>query len=113
MERRIGALNTYLRGWIGHFHLADTKSVIDDLDSWIRRRLRMCMLKQWQKPRTKYQNLVAPGVDPEEARKLAGFRLGYWHLPRTPQVNEALDSAYWHRQGLLSLVAAYRLLRVA
>ncbi len=34
-------------------------------------------------------------------------------LSRTPQVNKALDFAYWHRQGLLSLVATYRLLRVA
>ncbi len=112
MERRIGALNTYLRGWMGYFHLADTKSVIDNLDSWIRRRLRMCMLKQWKKPRTRYKNLVTLGVDPEEARKLAGSRLGYWHLSRTPQVSKALDLAYWRRQGLLSLADTYRLLRV-
>ena len=112
MERRLGELNTYLRGWIGYFRLADTESVIQDLDKWIRRRLRMCMLKQWKKPKTKYKNLVALGVNPEEARKLAGSRKGYWHLSKTPQMTKALDSAYWHRQGLLSLVTMYRLLRV-
>jgi group II intron reverse transcriptase/maturase len=112
MERRLGELNTYLRGWIGYFRLADTKSVIEELDGWIRRRLRMCMLKQWKKPKTSYRNLVALGIDPEEARKLAGSRKGYWHLSKTPQVSKALDSAYWRHQGLLSLVGTHRLLRV-
>jgi len=112
MERRLGELNTYLQGWIGYFRLADTESIIRDLDSWIRRRLRMCMLKQWKRSETKYKKLVVLGIHPEEARKLAGSRLGYWHLSRTPQMSKALDSAYWHRQGLLSLVATYRLLRV-
>ena len=112
MKRRLGELNTYLRGWIGYFRLADTKSVIEDLDSWIRRRLRMCMLKQWKKPQTRYRNLVALGIQPEEARKIAGSRKGYWHLSKTPQMSKALDSAYWHHQGLLSLVATYQLLRV-
>jgi len=112
MERRLGELNTYLRGWIGYFRLADTESVIQDLDKWIRRRLRMCMLKQWKKPKTKYKNLVALGVNPEEARKLAGSRKGYWRLSDTPQVNQALGLAYWQDQGLLSLVNTYRLLRV-
>ena len=112
MERRLGELNAYLRGWIGYFRLADTESVIQDLDKWIRRRLRMCVLKQWKKPETKYKNLVALGVNPEEARKLAGSRKGYWRLSDTPQVNQALGLAYWQSQGLLSLVTTYRLLRV-
>ncbi len=96
MEKRLENLNTYLRGWIGYFRLADTKSV---------RRLRMCMLKQWKKPKTKYRNPVTLGVEPDEARKLAGSRKGYWHLSKTPQVSKALDSACWQHQGLLSLVA--------
>lgn len=111
MERRLEELNTYLRGWIGYFRLADTGSVIDDLDKWIRRRLRACMLKQWKKPKTKYRNLVTLGVNHEEARKIAGSRKGYWHLSRSPAVNQALDGDYWYRQGLLSLTATYRLLR--
>jgi group II intron reverse transcriptase/maturase len=112
MKRRLGELNTYLRGWIGYFRLADTKSVIEELDGWIRRRLRMCVLKQWKRSKTRYRHLVTLGIDPEEARKLAGSRKGYWRLSKTPQMSKALDSAYWQSQGLLSLVATYRLLRV-
>ena len=113
LERRLGELNTYLRGWIGYFRLADTQSVIEDLDSWIRHRLRACLLKQWKKPKTKYRNLVTLGITPEEARKLAGSRKGYWHLARTEQAHKALDLAYWQDQGLLCLVDTYRELRFA
>ena len=113
MEQRLGQLNTYLRGWIGYFRLADTKSVIEDLDGWIRRRLRACLLKQWKKPKTKYRNLVTLGIAPEEARKLAGSRKGYWPLAKTEQVHKALGLAYWRDQGLLSLVDMYRQLHIA
>jgi hypothetical protein len=113
MERRLGELNTYLRAWIGYFRLADTESVIQDLDKWIRGRLRACLLKQWKKPKTKYRNLVTRGIPPNEAAKLAGSRKAYWHLAKTLQMSKALDLAYWQDQGLLSLVDTYRRLRFA
>src|SRR5690625_6177681 len=53
MEYRIKKLNQYLIGWCGYFSLADTPSVFANLDSWIRRRLRMCVWKEWKLPRTK------------------------------------------------------------
>lgn len=35
-----------LRGWIGYFALAETPSAIDDLEEWVRRRLRLCLWRQ-------------------------------------------------------------------
>ena len=58
MEYRIAKLNQYLIGWCGYFALADTKSVFKELDGWIRRRLRMCLWKNWKKPKTKIRNLI-------------------------------------------------------
>jgi len=43
----IGELQTCLRGWIGYFHLIETWTVLRDLDSWMRRRMRCFMVKQW------------------------------------------------------------------
>ena len=42
MKYRIEKLNQYLMGWCGYFALADTSSIFKSLDSWIKRRLRMC-----------------------------------------------------------------------
>jgi RNA-directed DNA polymerase len=56
MEERIQKLNQYLMGWCGYFSLADTSSSFRDMDKWIRRRLRMCLWKQWKNPRTKVKD---------------------------------------------------------
>lgn len=111
MQNRIRALNVYLQGWSGYFRIADTKSVFQSLDEWTRRRLRMCLLKQWKKPKTKKRNLVALGSSPEWASLISGSRKGYWRLANTPQMNKALGIAYWQFQGLKSLVERYNALR--
>jgi group II intron reverse transcriptase/maturase len=113
MEQRLHSLNTYLRGWVGYFRLADTPSILQPLDEWTRRRLRMCLLKQWKKSKTKKRNLVAQGIPSDWAGCISGSRKGYWRLANTPQVNKALGLAYWRNQGLFSLVEMYRSLRGA
>ncbi|MGI6514248.1 MAG: group II intron reverse transcriptase/maturase [Syntrophomonadales bacterium] len=113
MENRIELLNTYMVGWIGYFQLADTRSNIQALDEWIRRRLRMCYLKQWKKPKTRKRRLVALGVPPEWAALISGSRKGYWRLSNTPQVNKALGLAFWRDKGLRSLTERYDQLRSA
>jgi RNA-directed DNA polymerase len=62
MEMRIKELNQYLIGWCGYYALADTTRIFQELDEWIRRRLRMCMWKQWKLPRTKVKKLEALGI---------------------------------------------------
>lgn len=111
MNKRIKAINTYIVGWIGYYRLADTRSVFQSLDEWLRRRLRMCYLKQWKKPKTKRKKLVALGIPPEWAMLISASRKGYWRLSNTPQVNKALGLAFWQEQGLKSLVERYNELR--
>lgn len=113
MEQRLRDLNTYLQGWIGYFRLADTPSILQSLDEWVRRRLRMCLLKQWKKSQTKLRNLVAKGIPSDWAGRISCSRKGYWRLSNTPQVNKALGLAYWQDQGLISLTETYRNLRGA
>jgi len=60
--KRILRLNLYLRGWIQYFSLSDTPYILKMLEGWIRRRLRMCLWKQWKKILTKYRNLIKLGL---------------------------------------------------
>ena len=48
MERLVEELNRFLRGWLGYFRLAETPSRFEELDGWIRRRLRCFLLSQWK-----------------------------------------------------------------
>ena len=107
MSERIDKLNTYLKGWVGYFRLAQTRSIFERLDEWIRRRLRACLLKQWKSPSTKRCNLVLLGIPKEWATNISGSRKKYWRLSNTPQMNKALGLTYWQEQGLVSLVERY------
>ena len=111
MSNRIKKLNTFLIGWIGYYKLVDTRTVIQSFDEWVRRRIRMCYLKQWKKPKTKKKKLVALGVSPDWATRISGSRKGYWRLALTPQVNKALGITFLQNQGLKSLVLQYDKLR--
>jgi RNA-directed DNA polymerase len=112
LEEIIREVNQYLRGWIGYFRLADTFSVFEDLDSWIRRRLRQMIWKRWKRGRTRYRELVALGV-PRERAALGAVGTSPWRMSRTPVVNEALSNTYLQKLGLEGIGQRYRQLRRA
>ena len=111
MEERIKELNQYLIGWCGYFSLADTPSVFLNLDKWIRRRLRMCLWRQWKKPKTKVKRLISLGMPKEKAFEWGNTRKGYWRIAGSPILNRALDNRYWESNGLRSLEDRYNELR--
>jgi group II intron reverse transcriptase/maturase len=104
MKERIRQLNDYLKGWMGYFGLAQTRSVFTELEEWIRRRLRQVLWKQWKWPATRRRELRRLGLKEQAAREIAGTRKGYWRTAATPQLHQALGIAYWKNQGLVSLV---------
>lgn len=111
MEYRIQKLNQYLMGWCGYFALADTKSIFLELDEWIRRRLRMCLWKNWKKPKTKIRNLIQLGVPQWQAYEWGNTRKSYWRISNSPILHRTLGNSYWRNQGLKSLEARYENLR--
>jgi RNA-directed DNA polymerase len=104
-------VSTHLRGWTSYFRLADTPSPFQELDEWLRRRLRQLVWKRWKKARTRQRNLVAMGVPPSVACEASASGKGYWRLAASPPVHQALSNAYWHAQGLLSAKEQYHQLR--
>ena len=61
MAEGIQRLNRYLRGWMNYFGISQHLLPIEELDSWLRRRIRMCYWKQWRRPRTRIANLFKIG----------------------------------------------------
>ena len=62
MEVRIGKLSSLIGGWVNYFKIADMRKHCQRLDEWMRRRLRMCIWKQWKKIRCRRDNLVRLGI---------------------------------------------------
>lgn len=102
IERRIAALNRFIRGWAQYYRLADARSIFAELDGWILRRLRLCQWKQWKRVRTRLRELRALKLQEWHARELASCRKGYWRTAGAP-LNSAMPRGYWKTRGIISL----------
>ena len=101
--RMVTDLALYLRGWRGYFGYCETPSVLRDLDSWIRRRLRCVVWKQWKRGRTRFAELRRRGIGREQAARHAGSPHGPWRLSRSPALSHALPNVYLRSLGLPTL----------
>lgn len=111
MEQRVERLNVFLVGWGNYFSLADTPTPFQQIDEWLRRRLRMCLWKQWKKPRTKVKRLISLGIPNEKAYEWGNTRKKYWRIACSPILHRTLDLAYWRGLGLKSIKARYDWIR--
>jgi len=105
LEMMVQQLSIYLRGWQGYFGFCQTPSVLRDLDSWIRRRLRSAVWKQWKQGRTRFKELRRRGVDLALAATTAGSAHGPWRLSHSRALDLALPKAFFATLGLPELAA--------
>ena len=108
MEYRIKRLNQITTGWVNYFSIAKAKSIMKSLDEWIRRRLRMCIWKQWKKPKTKIKNLISLGVNKYKAYEWGNTRKGYWRIAHSPILSKSLTNKYFESISYQSLSARYQ-----
>jgi RNA-directed DNA polymerase len=104
LAHTIETLNPLLRGWINYFQLTQSKRALEELDGWVRRRLRCLLWRQWKRPRTRQRKLCALGLDTERAWHGAMNGRGPWWNAGASHMNQALPAAYFTRLGLLSLL---------
>jgi len=111
MPDRVSLLNRFLAGWTAYFALAETPSVFNEFDEWLRRRLRQVRWKEWKRCPTRRQNLRALGIPDHKARQWASSRKGYWRISGSPALQWAMPTAYWTQLGLVPIGERVRRLR--
>ena len=100
LARVISELRSYLLGWRGYFGFCETPSVLRAFDSWIHRRLRCYVWKQWKRGRRRFAELRRLGVGKNLAAQTAGSRKSCWHISRSPALSMSLPRAYLTELGL-------------
>jgi RNA-directed DNA polymerase len=108
----LDGLKPKLRGWASYFSVAETRNVFEDLDQWLRRKLRCMEWRQWKKPRTRMRKLIALGLDRESARKSAFNGRGPWWNAGASHMNAALPTSHLRKLGLISLLEEVQWLTV-
>ena len=96
----VSNLGVYLKGWRGYFGKVETRRVLGDLDSWIRRRLRSLIWTQQKRGRRRYDELRRRGIGKDLAAQTAGSHHGSWHLSRSPALGIAYPTRYFDALGL-------------
>jgi RNA-directed DNA polymerase len=105
LEKIVSELNLLILGWVRYFKLASCKSKLEDLDSWIRRKVRCYRLKQFKRGRTIYKMLVSRGIAAASARKAAYSGKGWWKKSMIPQIHHAMGNGWIQQEyGLKSLL---------
>ena len=103
MERRLGELRSFVRGWMGYFAIAAQLKLFASLEQWIRRRIRCCYWKRWRHVRTRIRELIALGVSRRQAIRHGISRKGPWHMAKTIASGVSMTNAWLADQGVLSL----------
>ena len=107
MAYRLDRLARYVRGWMNYFGISDYYRPIPEIDSWIRRRIRMCYWKQWRWVRTKVRNLLALGTSKRQAILTAISSKSYWHLSKTLATQTGMTNDWLKSEGLISVRALW------
>jgi len=100
-------LKQYTNGWIQYYGIADMKSLMVELNQWIRRRLRMYIWKQWKKVSAKYQNLMKLGATKKQAWEWANTRKGYWHMSNSWPLATTITNERLARRGYVDISKKY------
>ncbi len=109
----ITELNPVLRGWAAYFKLTEAKRALEELDGWIRRKLRCILWRQWKRPNTRATNLMKAGLTAEQSWRSATNQRGPWWNAGASHMNAAFRKSFFDRLGLVSLLDTTRRLQRA
>ncbi|MHC8331029.1 group II intron reverse transcriptase/maturase [Pseudomonas sp. LB3P25] len=114
MANVIERINPVLRGWAGYFKLSQSKRPLEEIDGWVRRKLRCVVWRQWKRPSTRARNLMRLGLSEARACKSAFNGRGPWWSSGASHMNQALPKKLWDQLGLVSILDTInRLSRIA
>ena len=107
----IDQLNPILRGWMAYFQLTETKQALEEIDGWIRHKLRCILWRQWKRPYTRAKNLMKAGLTEERAFRSAFNQRGPWWNSGASHMNAVFPKSFFDRLGLVSLLDTMRRLQ--
>jgi len=96
---KIRKINIIIRGWGNYFKLTELPSEFEDIDGWIRTRLRICIWKNWKRIRTRIRELKSLGVKESNALRWGKSRKGCARIANSPILKLSLTNKYFQNLG--------------
>jgi len=106
-SERIRQLKEAQRGWVNYYRIAHIHHKLQNLDSWLRSRLRYCIWKDWKKAERKRKNLIRLGVDQNHAYSWSRTRMGGWAVALSPILITTITLKRLAKRGYVSMLEHY------
>ena len=107
-DERIQKLNEVQRGWVNNFRMASIQNKLNEVDGWIRNRLRYCIWHHWKKLERKRKNLIRLGINSEQAYAWSRTRMGGWAVAQSPILGTTITVDRLKQRGYVSLLEIYK-----
>lgn len=106
-EYRCLKIKQLITGWINYYRIGNFKMKCQEIDKWIRFRIRMYLWKKWKTIKNREKQLRKLGAYPWQAKIWANCRKGYARCART--FLSIVRNDLLKRKGLPSMVDQYQL----
>lgn len=97
-------LRPVLLGWVSYYRKSEVRSTFEQLDQWMRRKLRAILWRQWKRPWTRAKALSRRGLPWQRAWISATNGRGPWWNAGASHMNHAVTTRELRRLGLVSLL---------
>jgi RNA-directed DNA polymerase len=112
-ELMLKELSRFTDGWVAYHRYTASRTVLRELDRWLRRRIRCFIWKQWKTRRRRASQLMKLGVGRWLAYGSAFNGMGPWRAAGSAALHRALTNARLTEQGFHSLTDRYLRLRAS
>lgn len=103
----IEELKPVMRGWINYYRYAEVKGLFEELDQWMRRKLRCILWRQWKRPWTRAKRMMQRGLTEAHAFCSAFNGRGPWWNAGASHMNRACPTSYFSKAGLFSYMEQF------
>jgi RNA-directed DNA polymerase len=108
LKQTIAQLNPLLRSWVAYFRLTEAKGALEDLDGWIRHKLRTLRWRHWKHAFRRAKNLKRKGLSEQRAWQSATNGRGPWWNGGASHMHAAYPKSCFDHMGLVSLLDTQR-----
>jgi RNA-directed DNA polymerase len=108
LRRILEELRPILIGWVSYYRKSQVRITFEELDQWIRRKLRAILWRQWKRPWSRAKQMIRRGVARDRAWISATNGRGPWWNAGASHMNQAVPTRDLSQLGLVSLLQRQR-----
>ena len=108
LDRILHEIKQKMQGWIQYYSIGKMKIFLQQLDKWLRSRIRQYIWKQWKNIGTRFKALVKLGMNHKQAKTYANTRKGYWRNAHSKTLLMTITNKRLTQRGLLNMSQLYQ-----